>query len=51
MVHLRRDMQAMIDRSSGGESVGRRLIDQSRWVFTWWRRLGEVSIARTTLRS
>jgi transposase len=49
--HLRRDMQAMIDRGSGGESVGRRLLDQSRWVFTWWRRLGEGAIARTTLRS
>jgi transposase len=49
--HLRRDMQAMIDRGSGGESVGRRLLDQSRWVFTWWRRLGERAIARTTLRS
>ena len=44
-------MQAMIDRGSGGESVGRRLLEQSRWVFTWWRRLGEASIARTTLRS
>jgi transposase len=49
--HLRRDFQAMIDRGSGGESVGRRLLDQSRWVFTWWGRLGEGSIARTTLRS
>jgi transposase len=49
--HLRRDMQAMIDRASGGESVGRKLLEQSRWVFTWWRRLGEGSIARTTLRS
>ena len=51
MVHLRRDMQAMIDRASGGESIGRRLLDQSRWAFTWWRRLGEGSIARPTLRS
>ena len=49
--HLRRDFQAMIDRGSGGESVGRRLLDQSRWVFIWWGRLGERSIARTTLRS
>ena len=49
--HLRRDMQAMIDRGSGGESVGRRLLEQSRWVFTWWGRLGEGSIARPTLRS
>jgi transposase len=49
--HLRRDFQAMIDRGSGGEPVGRRLLDQSRWVFIWWGRLGERSIARTTLRS
>ena len=49
--HLRRDMQAMIDRSSGGESVGRRLLDRSKRVFGWWDRLGEGSIARPTLRS
>ena len=49
--HLRRDFQAMIDRGSGGESVGRRLLDQSRWVFTWWGQLGDGSITRTTLRS
>ena len=49
--HLRRDFRAMIDRASGGESIGRRLLDQSRWVFTWWGRLGEGSIARPTLRS
>jgi transposase len=49
--HLRRDMQAMIDRGSGGESVGRRLLEQARWVFVWGRRLGAGSISRTTLRS
>ena len=49
--HLRRDFQAMIDRASGGESVGRRLLDQSRWVFTWWVRRVAGSIARPTLRS
>jgi len=49
--HLRRDFQAMIDREAAGEAIGRRLLEQSRWVFTWWRRLGEGSIARPTLRS
>ena len=49
--HLRRDFQAMIDRGGGGELVGRKLLDQSRWIFTWWDRLAEGSIARTTLRS
>ena len=41
----------MIDRASGIEAVGRRLLDQSRWVFTWWGLLGEGSIGRPTLRS
>jgi transposase len=49
--HLRRDFQAMIDRASGGDPVGRRLLEQSRWAFTWWGRFGEGSIARPTLRS
>jgi transposase len=49
--HLRRDFQAMIDRGSGGESVGQRLLDQSRRIFTWCERLGAGSIARPTLRS
>ncbi len=49
--HLRRDMQAMIDRGSGGESMGRRLLEPAGWVFVWWRRLGEGAIARTTVRS
>lgn len=49
--HLRRDFQAMIDRGSGGESVGRKLLEQSNWIFRWWRRLGRGLLARSTLRS
>lgn len=49
--HLRRDFQAMVDRAAGGEVIGRRLLEQSRWVFTWYRRLVEGSIARPTLHS
>ena len=49
--HPRRDFQAMIDRASGGESVGRGLLEPSKWISIWWRRLGEGSIARPTLRS
>ena len=49
--HLRRDFQAMIDRGSGGESVGRRSLEPSLWIFTWRGRLGEGSITRTTLAS
>ena len=36
--HLRRDMQAMIDRAAGGEAVGRRSCCTSPGsVFAWWR--------------
>lgn len=48
--HLRRDFQAMIDRASGGEIVGRQLLNAARWVFTWWRRWQSGTIGRTTLR-
>jgi transposase len=49
--HLRRDFTAMMDRAAGGESVGQRLLDQSRWVYTWWDRLRGGSLSRTTLRA
>ncbi len=37
--HLRRDLQAMIDHASGGESVGARLLHFSGSIFGWWKRL------------
>jgi transposase len=49
--HLRRDFQAMIDRQSGGEEVGAKLLGSSRWVFAWWRRFESGSVQRPTLRS
>ena len=48
--HLRRDFQAMIDRSAGGEEVGARLLHCSGLVFRWWRRLGSGAIRRSTLQ-
>jgi transposase len=49
--HLRRDMQSMIDRSSGGQAVGERLLRLSDLVFVWWRRYEAGSVHRQTLRS
>jgi len=49
--HLRRDFTAMIDRSAGGEVVGQRLLDQSRWIYTWWDRLRGGSLRRSTLQA
>lgn len=48
--HLRRDLQAMIDRGCGGESVGGRLLHLSGLIFAWWKRLQAGSIHRQTLR-
>lgn len=49
--HLRRDFQAMVDRASGGEVVGRQLLNSARWVFTWWGRRQSGAIRRTTLQA
>lgn len=49
--HLRRDMQAMIDRASGGQGVGERLLRLSDLVFAWWKRHLAGSVHRQTLRS
>jgi transposase len=49
--HLRRDFTAMIDRAAGGESVGQRLLDQSRWIYTWWGGLRGGSLSRSTFRA
>jgi transposase len=49
--HLRRDFTAMIDRASGGEAVGRRLLEQSRRTYAWWERSCGGSSSRATLRA
>jgi transposase len=38
--HLRRDFQAMIDRSGAAEPIGRELLRLSDRLFRWWHRLG-----------
>jgi transposase len=48
--HLRRDMQAMIDRAGGGEAVGAKLLHLSGLVFAWWKRHEAGSVHRQTLR-
>jgi transposase len=48
--HLRKDLQSMIDRASGGESVGAKLLHFSGAFFSWWKRHQAGSIVRPTLR-
>lgn len=48
--HLRRDLQAMIDRAAGGEAVGAKLLHFSGMIFAWWERRQAGAIHRQTLR-
>ena len=47
-VHLRRDMQAMIDRGGDGAEVGRRLLWQSDKLFEAWHKARDGIIQRAT---
>lgn len=46
--HLRRDMQAMIDRDGDGSEVGRRLLWQSDKMFESWHKVRDGTIQRST---
>ena len=46
--HLRRDMQAMIDRDNDGAEVGRQLLWQSNKLFEAWHKARDGTIQRST---
>jgi transposase len=46
--HLRRDLQAMIDRDGDGAEVGRRLLWQSDKLFEYWHKVRDGTIQRST---
>ncbi len=46
--HLRRDMQAMIDRDGDGAGVGRQLLWQSSKLFESWHKARDGTIQRST---
>ena len=46
--HLRRDMQAMIDRDGDGAEVGRQLLWQSNKLFEYWHKVRDGTIRRST---
>jgi transposase len=46
--HLRRDMQAMIDRDGDGVEVGRQLLWQSNKLFESWHKARDGTIRRAT---
>lgn len=48
--HLRRDFQAMIDRGCQAAETGRRLLGHSDVLFTWWHRVRDGTLARSTFQ-
>lgn len=49
--HLLRDFEAMRDRGGGSEEIGNALLAQAHQMFTWWHRVREGTLKRSTFRS
>lgn len=48
--HLRREFQAMIDRGGKAAAIGRRLLGHSDVLFSWWHRVRDGTLARSTFQ-
>jgi transposase len=49
--HLLRDFEAIRDRGGVSEAIGDALLEQAHRMFTWWHRVREGTLARSTFRS
>jgi len=49
--HLLRDFEAMRDRGGCSEAIGDALPTQAHQMFTWWHRVREGTLKRSTFRS
>ena len=48
--HLRRDLQAMIDRENCGSEIGKSLLERSDQLFHWWHRVLDGTLARSSFQ-
>jgi transposase len=49
--HLRRDIEAMIERGGSSRAMGEGLQAQARQMFHWWHRSRDGTLAPTTCAS
>jgi transposase len=49
--HVLRDFEAMRDRGRCSEEIGNALLAQAHQMFTWWHRVREGTLKRSTFRS
>jgi transposase len=48
--HLIRDFQAMVDRANAGSTIGEELLCCAEDLFTWWYRVRDGTLSRSTFR-
>lgn len=48
--HLSRDFQAMVDRANAGSPIGEELLCCAQDLFTWWYRVRDGTLKRSTFR-
>jgi transposase len=48
--HLKRDFQAMVDRANAGSAIGEELLCCAQDLFTWWYRVRDGTMSRSTFR-
>jgi len=48
--HLNRDFQAMVDRANTGSAIGEELLCCAQDLFTWWYRVRDGTLSRSTFR-
>jgi transposase len=48
--HLVRDFQAMVDRDNAGSPIGEELLCLAEDVFTWWYRVRDGTLSRSTFQ-
>jgi transposase len=48
--HLIRDFQAMLDRADAGSAIGEELLCCGQDLFTWWYRVRDGTLSRSTFR-
>jgi transposase len=49
--HVLRDFEAIRGRGGASEEIGDALLEQAHQMFTWWHRVREGTLARSTFRS
>lgn len=48
--HLKRDLQAIVERGGESARIGNGMLDEVERMFTWWHRVRDGTLARSTFR-